>query len=159
MRCPCCGARMNKNASICFKCGTKMSQIQNASHQAVKKARAEYEPEKVVYTTHFPSDLSYTKTLLMCIFLGLWGGHYYYVRRPIPGIIFTVCWTAYLLFYLICGLVCGFLNGYPDFEAYNLEVMSVFMAMMGALIFVCWVWDIIRIATKRFKVPVVLEEK
>lgn len=160
MRCPNCGARMNKNASVCFKCGTKMSQIQHASHQAVKKARAEFEPEKVVYTKYFPSDLNYVKTLLMCIFLGLWGGHYFYVKRPIPGIIFAVCWTTFLLFYLICGLNFGFVNGYPDFEGHkNIELFSVFVAMMGALVVAYWVMDIIRIAMKRFKVPVVLEDK
>lgn len=159
MRCPKCSARMNKNASVCFKCGTKLSQIQHASHQAVKKARAEYEPEKVVYTTHFPSDLSYPATLIMCIFLGLFGGHYFYTKRPIPGIIFAVCWTAFLLFFLISGLTIGFVNGYPDFEAHGLGVASVFFSMLGALVVLFWLVDVIRIAVKKFKVPVVLEDK
>ena len=47
MRCPNCGARMNRGSNVCFKCGTKLSQIQEASHKAVKQARAEFEPEKV----------------------------------------------------------------------------------------------------------------
>ena len=103
MRCPNCGARMNKQAGVCLKCGTKLSQIQTASHQAVKQARAEYEPEKVVYTTMWPKDLSCRNTLLFCIFLGLFGAHYFYVKRPIPGTIFCVGWSIFLLFYIIAA--------------------------------------------------------
>ncbi len=159
MRCPNCGARINKNVNICYKCGTKLSQIQHASHQAVKKARAEFEPEKVVYTTYPPADLNYTQTLLLCIFLGLFGAHYFYVKRPIMGTIVCVCWSIVILFNVICGIVCGVVNGLPDYESFGLQVPFVFVSMMSALLISLWVYDIFRIIFKRFKVPVVLENK
>ncbi len=159
MRCPNCGARMNKQAGVCLKCGTKLSQIQTASHQAVKQARAEYEPEKVVYTTMWPKDLSCRNTLLFCIFLGLFGAHYFYVKRPIPGTIFCVGWSIFLLFYIIAAsLTYGDGGGFPVFEG-DLQIVAVFISIIGALVFVYWIADIIRIAFKRFKVPVVLQTK
>ena len=159
MRCPNCGARINRGANVCFKCGTKLTQIQHASHQAVKQARAEYDIDKIVYTTVWPSDLNYTKTLLYCIFLGLFGAHYFYVKRPIPGTIFAVCWSLFILFYVISYAVLGPQNGYPSFESDGMQVLSVFVAMMGALVVIFWLTDIFRISFKRFKVPVVLDTK
>ena len=159
MRCPNCGARMNRGSNVCFKCGTKLSQIQEASHKAVKQARAEFEPEKVVYTTCWANDLNHTKTLLFCIFLGLFGAHYFYVKRPVPGIIFAVCWSLFILFYAVSYFVLGPQNGYPSYDSYGMQMLSVFVAIMGALVFIYWIADIFKIAFKKFKVPVVLKIK
>lgn len=158
MRCPTCGARMKKDAGICIKCGTKLEQIKKASHQAVAKARAEYEPEKVVLSSYFPSDLNYTKTLLFCIFLGLFGAHYFYVKRPIPGIIYAVCWSAFLIFYIIAGILTVEQGEFVSFSSYGLQVLQFFISVAGALVVIFWVGDIIKLALKRFKVPVVLQD-
>lgn len=159
MRCPTCGARMKKDAAICVKCGTRLEQIKKASHQAVSQARAEFEPEKVVLSTYFPTDLNYVKTLLLCIFLGLFGAHYFYVKRPIVGAIYAVCSGAFLLFYTITGAIS---MNQPDFYStlpYGLNVLRFFVSIAGALIVLFWVSDIIKIAFKRFRVPVVLQDK
>ncbi|MBQ7977136.1 MAG: TM2 domain-containing protein [Clostridia bacterium] len=157
MRCPVCGARMKKDVNLCVKCGTKLEDIKKASHQAVSKARAEFEPEKVVLSSYFPSDLNYVKTLLLCIFLGTFGAHYFYVKRPIPGIICAVGWSIFLLFYIICSFIFGPSETFT-FSSYNLQVIQFFVSIIGALVFLYWIVDIIRIATKRFKVPVVIND-
>ena len=159
MRCPKCGAKIPHGSPICFKCGTKMSQIQEASFQAVKQARAEYEHDKIVLTTHFPKDLSYTNTLLMCIFLGFFGGHYFYTKRYAIGIIYLVCSIFFITFLLIPGINTGFAPGtqliYTDPVA---NFFFVLACIVGILLFFFWVTDIFRVATKRFKIPVVLKE-
>lgn len=160
MRCPKCGARIPRGSNVCFKCGTNTRQIKEASHQAVKEARANYDYDKIVLTTAFPSDLSYVKTLLMCIFLGLFGGHYFYVKRNIPGIIYLVITLVFLAFILIPGFVTGFAEGtMPIYTNPFLNFLFIVSCMAEAVIVVFWITDIIKVATKHFNVPVVLKEK
>jgi len=157
MRCPNCGARIRKGDNMCFRCGTKLSQIENASHQAVKKARAEFQPEKVVLSTVWPKDLSYRNTLLMCIFLGLFGGHYFYTKRLIPGIIYCVVWSIFILTILI-GKAITPGNFFPHSDINTVNHLIAFVCCGGALISVLWLSDICKIIFKRFNVPVVLQE-
>ncbi|MBR4270175.1 MAG: TM2 domain-containing protein [Clostridia bacterium] len=157
MRCPCCGAKLRKNDNMCIRCGTKLSQIENASHQAVTKARKEFTPEKVVLTKIWPKDLSYKNTLLMCIFLGTFGGHYFYVKRKIPGIIYLVCWSIFLVFSFIASQYTVGDSPVPQFNSPAMDILFGFACCAGALITVLWLMDIIRISFKRFYVPVVLE--
>ena len=157
MRCPSCGARIAKGNNMCIRCGLKLSQIENASHQDVIKARAEFQPEKVVLTTMWPKDLNYKKTLLMCIFLGLFGGHYFYTKRTVPAIIFCSVWSVFILTMTLCSIVSGG-QGIPSDISPNLYILISFVCCGGALISVLWFTDIIKIAFKRFNVPVVLQE-
>ncbi len=160
MQCPKCHSRIPRGSPVCFKCGTKMTQIQEASFKAVKQARAEYDYDKIVLSSAFPKDLSYVKTLLMCIFLGLFGGHYFYTKRYTPAIIYLSCSSLFLVFILISGIQTGFNAGM--FYYFSSEIMNflfIVSCICGAVVFLLWITDIIKIATKNFKVPVVLKEK
>ena len=160
MRCPKCGSRIPRGSPICFKCGTKLTQIQEASFQAVKQARADYEYDKIVLSSTFPKDLSYVKTLLMCIFLGFFGGHYFYVKRYTPAIIYLVCTLYFLVFITLPGIYTGFAKDTPLYlPDPTLNFFLTIACIVGALMVFFWISDIIKIATKRFKVPVVLKEK
>ncbi len=164
MRCPKCGARIPHESPICFKCGTKLTQVREASFKAVKEAKKSYQPEKIVYSTIFPSDLSYKKTLLMCIFLGFFGGHYFYTQRLTRGIISLV----FGLFFFACILIPGFIVGFKyDFTLIMqtfyagtaLNALFVVACIGGAVLLGLWILDIIKLSIKKFKVPVVLKEK
>ncbi len=157
MRCANCGSKIRKGDNMCIRCGLKLSQIENASHQAVKRARAEFQPEKVVLTTMWPKDLSYKKTLLFCIFLGPFGAHYFYAQRKVPGIIYCAVWSLFLLTVIVGSILTGN-KGFPVFENNNINHIVSFICCGGALISVLWITDIIKIAFKRFNVPVVLDE-
>ena len=158
MRCPCCGGRIKKNENMCVRCGTKLKDIENASHQAVKQAIAEYTPEKVVLTTVWPKDLSFRNTLLMCIFFGLFGGHYFYVKRKVPGFIYLAIWCIFLVFTVISSQYTTD-DLIPHFESHSLEVLYGFACFGGAMIAILWIMDIIKIVLKHFNVPVVLDTK
>lgn len=164
MRCPKCGARIPHESPICFNCGTRLTQIREASFLAVREAKRTYQPEKIVYSTIFPKDLSYPKTLLMCIFLGLFGGHYFYIQRY-PMALFYLIFSVY---FLACAIIPGAIYGFQeDFtvaiqSVYNtpvLEAIFVMSCVCGILVVALWLRDIIAILCKRFKVPVVLKEK
>lgn len=160
MRCPKCGARFPRGSHICFKCGTKAKQIQEASFKAVKQAKKDYEYDKIVLSTTFPKDLNYKTTLLLTIFTGFFGGHMYYVRRPIWGIVYSICFLFMLTFIIMSGLNTGFDASRPiHFDSEILNILFVLSCIFGALMLYFWIADIFKVATKRFKVPVVLKEK
>lgn len=161
MRCPNCGARMKIKYGVCPKCHTKLSDIKEASFNLVKKARKEYEPEKVVYTTVFPKDLSYKKTLLLCIFTGLFGGHSYFVQRYFKAIMQTCMFSIFLLLsipsaYLLKYNSVGFLT--PIMEFLIQTNLFIIPCVLGAVAVILWVLDIIKLITRRFEVPVVMPE-
>ena len=161
MRCPKCGANIKKYQDRCSKCLTKISQIENASFKKVAEAKLEYQPEKIVYSTIFPKDLSRKKTMLFCIFLGWMGAHCYYVKRYFKAIVISVMMFVFLLFnvpmvyYLQFGSAWIFT---PLAEWVTVSGAYIVSSTLGALALIIWLMDILLICTKRFKVPVVLEE-
>lgn len=158
MRCPNCGAKFPKNANVCLHCGTEMNQLVTASNKAVSKAKKEYQPELIVYSSIFPSDLSYKKTLLLCIFLGLFGVHRYYTKQYISAILMTVFWSITLIFSAILGLFWG---GYLtlNMDLYLFESITSFVSIGGVVVLIRWIYDIVLLALKKYKVPVILGKK
>lgn len=161
MRCPNCGAKIRKGNDRCLKCGTKLEQIEGASHKKVSTARKEYQPELVVYTTVFPVDLSYKHTLIYSIFFGWFGGHLYFVKRYFKAIMMSVM----SVIFLICGFPIGVFLKTGDAGIFNPLVsflmtgdIYIIPCVLGAIGVIMWVVDIIKIITRTFPVPVVLAE-
>lgn len=161
MRCPTCGAKFPQNANICIHCGTQISQLETASNKAIYKARKEYQPELIVYSSIFPGDLSYKKTLLLCIFLGLFGAHRYYTGQRLSAILMTIA-TALLMF--VSGLLGAYWAGTFSPEVFGMSMRAFnsiisITSICGVICIFRWAFDIIGLATKRYKVPVVLGKK
>ncbi len=164
MRCPKCGARIPHESPICFHCGTRLKQIREASFLAVREAKRTYQPEKIVYSTVFPKDLSYVKTLFMCIFLGMFGGHYFYTQRYPMAIFYLIGSVYFLICSILPGAICGFDTDFTVaiptvYSNPFLETIFIISCMYGIIIVALWLRDILSIIFKRFKVPVVLKEK
>ena len=160
MRCPNCGAKFQKTANICLKCGTKMSQIEQASNEAIIKAKKEYQPEKIVYSTVFPKDLNYKKTLLLAIFLGMFGAHRYYTKQYLSAILMSISMSVTILFWGTLGLIfSGNLNELNiSLSDATLSVFCSLTAIIGAITVLVWAFDVFKLATKKYKVPVVLAD-
>ena len=158
MRCPKCGHKIKRYEMGCSKCGLKMSDIQKASFEKVDVVKAEYQPEKVVYSSFFPADLSYKKVLLLCIFLGWAGAQYYSTKRPIKGALMTVASVLFILTTTSMSLTLKGMGGI--LEPLGVWLLNsgiyIFPCIFGALCVIVWIFDIIKISTKQFKVPVVL---
>lgn len=162
MLCPNCGARIKLKFGVCPKCHTKLSEIKEASFSLVRKARREYEPDKVVYTTIFPKDLSFKNTLLFCIFLGWMGGHAYYVQRYFKASMHSLL-SFLFLFFLIpaaCLLKLGTAGVLTQMAVFMLQTnLIVLPSVCGAAAVIMWITDIVKLLTRRFNVPVVMPEK
>ena len=105
---------------------------------------------KVVYTTEMPSDLKRYKVLLMCIFWGLFGGHCFYVGRLKKAIVMLCFGVVFVV-----GAILSINNIMPT------SIGTFIYLIVGAL-GIMWIFDIVNICIKKFKVPVsieLLEEK
>jgi len=142
-------------------CGTQMSQLETASNRDVVRAKKEYQPELVVYSSIFPSDLSYKKTLLLCIFVGLFGGHRYYTLQRLSAILMTIGSSFLFVVSMLLGMYWAG-NFDPTTIGITMSAFNIVVniaAVCGAICVIRWAFDIILLALHRYKVPVVLGQK
>jgi TM2 domain-containing membrane protein YozV len=80
IKCESCGNLISENASACPKCGQPA------------KAHASGSPNNIQYSSS--SSKSRTTTAIIALLLGGIGIHYFYLGKPIAGLLFLVlCWT------------------------------------------------------------------
>lgn len=152
MRCPICGAKMVQN-QLCQYCNITDDQVLNASNKKVKEYRKEDMLDLVHFTTVVPKDVSKWKLILYTILLGYIGINHYYVNR-IHRANFSLVISILSIVMTILSLVASTMMSMLFFK---LIFELVFYSM--AINIILWVFDIINVLIKKFKVPVVLAEK
>lgn len=154
IKCPVCGATLVGNV-VCQYCGTTDKQVLNASNKKVKEYRQTGNTDMIHMTTILPSDLVRWKVVLYTILLGWLGINYIYVNRPIRA--------GFSMGTSIACVVIYTLNLFVSFSSKTLQLgfdiiyEVIFYSM--AINVVIWVFDIISVLLKKFKVPVVLASK
>lgn len=152
MRCPICGAKMVQG-ELCKYCKITSDQVKNASNKKVSEYRKKDMSDLIYFTNEIPSDVSRLKLLLYTIFLGLFGVNHFYVKRVVRAwYSVLVCIVTFAL--LTLKLFVPTLSSVLFFNLFY-EV-SMFCLTIN---FLLWVFDIINLLFKKFKVPVVLEDK
>lgn len=149
MRCPVCGYKI-KNGNICPYCKIDDDQIKNASNKQAIQHIKEHKKD-VVLSDVLPSDINYTRLLLMTILLGVWGGHNFYVGRYKRGLFFVF---AFFIAFIAYTVYTTWYEGNKVIEA----IMQVFI-IFEAVAMCLWLSDVFRVIAKKFPVPVVLAEK
>ena len=146
--CPRCDLKMPESTEECPDCGFIFSRLKLATNKDAKTKMRHGERDFIVKTNMLPSDIKYTKLLLLTIFIGIFGGHYFYVGRYFRG-------SILLVNFLMVVLVAIF----------NAELFALNENLVGALctiagfIMLLWLWDIFMVAFKKFKVPVAIDLK
>ena len=149
MWCPKCYGGMKKKEGFCPHCGFKLKDFEGATNGKIRIARANGVKDDILYTTDIPIDVSKKKLLLLCIFLGFMGAHNYYVGkfgRAIYSTVTFVVWTTIVIL-MISGVTSWVLKNFT----------SLFALLFGVSM-VIWIFDLINIITKKFKIPVYKEE-
>ena len=149
MICPVCYNKIKEPSTICATCGFNVNDLKSASNKEVKLARAEGRYDDVIYTSEFPSDLDYKKTLIKAIFGGWFGLHNFYVNKTFKG------WFNLISFFL------SFISATLVFsEIIANEYMSIvfYTTFLFAITLIMWTMDLVNLALKGFKVPVVLKK-
>lgn len=145
-RCPRCNTKMPSMVALCPGCQLNFQKLENATNEEAKDAYSKGEKERVLLVKKLPRDISKAKLLLFTIFLGLFGGHYYYIGRKGMG-------TLYLIF-LFIGAGYTYTQQHLPFNFF-VEVWFI-LTMVWAVIICLWMIDIVKVIFNRFKVPVSL---
>ncbi len=148
-KCPRCAMRVDREVMVCPRCRLNYTKFESATNLEAKSAIAQRDDERVLLRKGCPADVARWRLLLLTIFLGYMGAHYYYVGRYKRGIFYTV-------FFLI-GLANAMLNFIPGVSPRgDLWEVFTFLVLIWGIVILLWLVDILKVAINRFKIPVSL---
>ncbi len=147
-RCPRCDTKALIYQDKCNACGLIYSRLVNASNKEAKKAIRKGEKNKVICDKTLPKDLSKWKLFCMSLFLGFFGGHFYYVGKYKTGVAFTV--SAVLLM-----IAAAF--EYSVWQYYAFWMWLMIIPASGCFIYMVVNW--FQILGNTFRVPIALKEE
>lgn len=149
IKCPRCGLKNPPGSISCGDCELKFERLAIATNSDAKRKKLRGDRDYIIKVTDIPSDVSFIKLLMYTIFLGIFGGHCYYVGRYLRGAILTtniVCMIAFVLF-----------NNFFLHALYG-HFLDIVMPFCGLILFM-WLWDIFAVCTRKFKIPVAIDLK
>ena len=146
-KCPRCQAKMAAELSVCSDCQLNFKKFYEATNAEAKQAMREGRKDDVLLRVGCPSDVKKWALILITIFFGFFGMHYYYVGRNKMGIFFTLSFFVGVANAVIGSLITKTLTGF------GWEIFSVLVLVWGAVIFM-WIIDIAKVCFNHFKIPV-----
>ncbi len=146
-RCPRCNTKVPVELVNCPSCQLNFQKFESATNKQAKQALREGEKEKVLMRKGRPADVKLVPLLLLTIFLGFTGAHYYYVGRYKMGAFFSIFFGVGI----INAILNALLNVTPTGDLY--QVFTLLVLVWGAVLFL-WIVDIARVSFNKFKIPV-----
>ena len=129
----------------CEECGLLFARLEQATNKEGKKRLLRGQKDQVIYVKKYPVDVKKWKMILISIFGGLFGVHYFYVGRW--------KWGLAMLLYFFAVLFMGVI-----FNAYFLTIWSgQFFSIFGPLTgiyAIVWLNDVRKVCFNAFKMPV-----
>lgn len=145
--CPRCNQKMPVEIVVCPECQLNFQKFETATNAEAKKAIRQGEKDKVLLRKGRPSDVNFVKLLLLTIFLGFTGAHYYYVGRNKMGLFFSIFFGVGVL----NAVLSRVLNATPKGDLYQIFIGLVLV--WGVVLFL-WIIDISKVSFNKFKIPV-----
>ena len=150
-RCPRCETKTHIYQDKCPVCGLIYSRLSRASNKEAKKAIRKGELNRVICDKTLPKDLNKWKLFFMSLFLGMFGGHYYYIGKYKTGMVFSVS----TLFLMTAGALAT--NDGTIWERAYFWMWLMIIPASACLVALAVNW--IQILTNGFKVPIALKEE
>lgn len=154
MRCPVCGAKLYNN-QICKYCKVTNEDVLSASNKKVKEYKENGNEDLIVYTNQIPKDINKLSLILFTIFLGFLGINHLLINRTKRGL-YSLITSINTIIFFVLELTLDITVPWIAI-AFELIYELVFFAM--AINVIMWVFDIIGLIFKTFKVPVILPEE
>ena len=144
-RCPRCDYKMPKETAVCPSCRLNFEKFNSATNAQAKEALSQGETDRVILRKGVPNDVNRLKLIIITIFLGFMGAHYYYVGRKKMGLFFTL--------FFVVGLINAALQ-YFVIPRTDLTEIIAFASLIWGIVLFLWIIDIFKVALNLFKVPV-----
>lgn len=142
--CPRCGNKCLIGQERCEECDLVFSRMQYASNKEAKKKIRHFDTDFVIYTNQYPSDVQWWKILLLSIFTGLVGGHYYYVGKYWKGGLMS----AGFIYLVFCTI----------FNAQMVQALTQYAAYLPiSFLGIAWMVSLVFVITRKFRVPVIVK--
>lgn len=148
-RCPRCNFKMPKEIAVCPKCQLKFQKFELATNQEAKQALRQGDGDRVLYRKGCPNDVKKYVLILLAVFLGFCGAHYYYVGRTKMGMFFSVFFCVGIVNAVLTTMLK--VNQMADWY----QIFYLLVLVWGVVI-VLWIVDIVKICFNTFKIPVSL---
>lgn len=132
---------------VCPNCRLNFQKFESATNKEAKEAISSNEKDRVLMRVGVPSDVNRIKLILITIFLGFTGAHYYYVGRYKMGAFFSIFFAVGI----VNAILTTLLTEKPTGNIYQLFIM---MVMIWGVVLMLWIIDIAKVCVNRFKVPV-----
>ena len=132
---------------VCPGCQLNYQKFETATNAEAKEAIKCGETEKVLMRKGRPSDVKFVSLLLITIFLGFAGGHYYYVGRYKMGAFFTIFFAVGIVNAIINSLVKEKITG-------DLYQIFTLLVLIWGFVLMLWIIDIAKVCLNKFKIPV-----
>lgn len=143
---------MPLSMQTCPSCQLNFSKFESATNFGAKQAYASGEYDQVLMKKGFPKDVKKWKLLLLTIFLGFLGFHYYYVGRKRAGLLFTI-----FFFVAVANVfITAFANSFVTTDVYQIFYMFV---LGWGIVLILWLGDIFKVSIGKFKIPVSVERE
>lgn len=146
-RCPRCNQKMPIEIVVCPSCQLNFQKFDSATNKDAKQAIRQGEKERVLMRKGRPSDVSFVKLLLITIFCGFTGAHYYYVGRYKMGAFFSIFFAVGI----VNAILTTLLKATPKGDLYQIFTLLV---LVWGLVLVLWIIDIAKVCFNKFKIPV-----
>lgn len=145
--CPRCKEKMPIEVVVCPSCQLNFNKFDSATNKEAKQAIREGEKDRVLMRNNRPKDVSFIKLLLITLFLGFAGAHYYYVGRYKMGAFFSIFFAVGI----VNAIINTLLRVTPTGDLY--QVFTLLVLIWGAVI-ALWIIDIAKVCLNKFKIPV-----
>ena len=145
--CPRCGLKSLVLQDECPDCGLVFARLDIATNKDAKKLIHRRETDYVIKTSKLPKDVSYLKLLLLTIFTGVAGGHCFRVGRYWRGALLLINFLAIVMYVVFNAQLMAVDGG----------ALLASLTTFSGIIEMVWMYDIIMVAMKKFKVPVAID--
>ena len=146
-RCPRCATKMPTEIVVCPGCQLNFQKFDKATNNEAKEAIKQGEKDRVLMRCGRPTDVKFIPLLLITIFLGFTGAHYYYVGRYKMGAFFTIFFAVGL----VNAILTTLLESMPTGDLYQIFTMLV---LVWGFVLMLWIIDIAKVCLNKFKIPV-----
>ncbi len=150
-RCPRCSQKLPVEIVVCSSCQLNFQKFNDATNAEAKQAIRLGENDRVLMRQGYPKDVNKITMILLTVFLGFMGAHYYYVGRVKKGAFFTI----FFVVGVVNAVLTMLLTQTPKGDAY--QVLTFLVLIWGVVLFM-WIVDMVKVCFNKFKIPVSREK-